>query len=199
MRCRKNVKDLADAEKRSFIKALKALRAAPSVLHPGLQSRYDDYVEIHRSAMDAAVIQAGQVINPGWGHFDSAFFPWHRELLFRFEEELRSHVPGVTIPYWDWTRGQGATSTAFPFTHTFIGVDGIDADQDRVEREAGAPTPYPYEFDPDGWTITVKDVPSELGFFRRAFGERTDAPGLPQNDVAVTGSGSSFRSRSACH
>ena len=56
MRCRKNVKDLSDAEKRDFVKAFKALKAAPSVLHPGQQSRYDDFVEIHRSAMDAAVI-----------------------------------------------------------------------------------------------------------------------------------------------
>lgn len=194
MRCRKNVKDLTVAEKKAFVQAIKGLKAQNSVLHPGSQSRYDDYVEIHRSAMDAAQISAtGTVLTPGWGHFDSAFFPWHRELLYRFEEDLRSVKPGVTIPYWDWTRGQSAASAAWPFTHDFIGVDGTDANSDRVEREAGAPSPYPYEFDPLTWTVVVTDNPGDPDFLQRGFGERPDAPGLPQNNVTVTGTNTSFR------
>jgi hypothetical protein len=163
-------------------------------LHPGSQSRYDDYVEIHRDAMDAADIQGGVVVNPGWGHFDSAFFPWHRELLYRFEEDLRAMKPGVTVPYWDWTRGQSAASSAWPFTHDFIGVDGNDANQGRVEREAGAPSPYPYEFDPQTWSVVVKDIPADPSFLQRDFGSRGDAPGLPQNSVTVTGTNTNFRS-----
>lgn len=188
MRCRRNVKDLSPDEKRSFVRAIKGLKALNSGLHPGSQSRYDDYVEIHRSAMDAAM--GG---SPGWAHFDSAFFPWHRELLYRFEEELRSIEPGVTIPYWDWTRAQASGDPGWPFTHDFIGVDGDNANQDRVEREVGAPSPYPYEFDPDTWTIVVKDVPAEPNFLTRDFGSRADAPGLPENDSVATGSNSSFR------
>ncbi|HSA54638.1 MAG TPA: tyrosinase family protein, partial [Gemmatimonadaceae bacterium] len=194
MRCRKNVKDLSQDEKDAFIQAIEGLKAQDSTLHPGFQSRYDDYVEIHRSAMDAAVIAAGgTVTNPGWGHFDSAFFPWHRELLFRFEEELRAIKPGVTIPYWDWTRGQSALSTAWPFTHAFIGVDGTDANADRVMREPGAPSPYPHEFDPEAWTVVVTDNPGDPVVLRRAFGERSDAPGLPTNDADVTGTGTNYR------
>ena len=194
MRCRKNVKDLSQDERDAFIQAIEGLKAQDSVLHPGTQSRYDDYVEIHRSAMDAAVISAGgTVTNPGWGHFDSAFFPWHRELLYRFEEELRAIKPGVTIPYWDWTRGQSAANPAWPFTHPFIGVDGSDANADRVMRESGAPSPYPYEFDPETWTVVVTDNPGDPSVLRRAFGERADAPGLPTNDVDVTGTGTNFR------
>ena len=194
MRCRKNVKDLSQGERDAFIQAIEGLKGQNSVLHPGAQSRYDDFVEIHRSAMDAAVIAAGgTVTNPGWGHFDSAFFPWHRELLYRFEEELRAIRPGVTIPYWDWTRGQSAASAAWPFFHEFIGVDGTDANADRVMREPGAPSPYPYEFDPETWTVVVTDNPGDPVVLRRAFAERADAPGLPTNDVDVTGTGTNFR------
>jgi hypothetical protein len=188
LRCRKNVKALGADEKRRFVRAIKGLKARDSSLNPGSQSRYDDYVKIHRSAMDAAMGGAA-----GWAHRDSAFFPWHRELLYRFEEELRSIEPGVTIPYWDWTRAQANGNPGWPFTHDFIGVDGNNANQDRVEREAGAPSPYPYEFDPDTWTIVVKDSTSEPSFLTRDFGSRSDAPGLPQNDVIATGSNTTFR------
>ena len=151
MRCRKNVKDLSLEEKKAFIRACEGLKAEPSTLNPGGQNRYDDYVQIHREAMAASDFPP----DPGWAHFDSAFFPWHREFLYQFEEELRLIEPGVTIPYWDWTRGQDATSPAFPFTHDFIGVDGTDAQGDRVLKEPGAPSPYPYEFDPEAWDIVV--------------------------------------------
>jgi len=30
------------------------------------------------------------------------FLAWHRAYLYRMEQVLQSHVPGVTIPYWDW-------------------------------------------------------------------------------------------------
>ena len=195
MRCRKNVKSLSTDEKNAFIQAIDGLKLVDSLLHPGSQSRYDDYVEIHRGAMDSAVLNqvTGAVINPGWGHYDSAFCPWHREVLYRFEEDLRSIVPGVTIPYWDWTRAQAPGDDGWPFTHDFIGVDGTDSASDQVLRQAGAPDPYPHPFDPETWTIVVKDASSDPDFLQRAFGEFGDAPGLPENDVNVTGTGTNFR------
>lgn len=36
-------------------------------------------------------------------HRSSHFLPWHREMLQRFEDELRRSHPDVTIPYWDPT------------------------------------------------------------------------------------------------
>ncbi len=195
MRCRKNVRSLNQTERNNYVKALAALKGEPSILHPGSQSRYDDYVEVHLGAMNAAIIVNNTLIDPGWAHFDSAFFPWHRELLFRFEQELRVHVPGVTIPYWDWTREQAAPDLGFPFKHIFIGIDGNNANSDRVEREAGAATPYPYEFDPDAWTIVVKDNPGAGGepdFLTRDFASIGSAPNLPENDAVVTGVNVSF-------
>ncbi|MCG8463195.1 MAG: tyrosinase family protein, partial [Holophagales bacterium] len=35
----------------------------------------------------------------GW----EQFLPWHRAYLYRFELALQKVVPGVTLPYWDWT------------------------------------------------------------------------------------------------
>ena len=31
------------------------------------------------------------------------FLPWHRAYLYRLEQTLQDRVPGVTLPWWDWT------------------------------------------------------------------------------------------------
>ena len=49
-----------------------------------------------------------------WGkiHGDSCqhgweqFLPWHRAYLYEFEQLLQDYVPGVALPYWDWTLPQ---------------------------------------------------------------------------------------------
>ncbi len=191
MKCRKNVKNLTADEKRRFVNAFVTLKSQNSVIHPGAQSRYDDFVETHLNAMMAAV---------GWEHQDSVFFPWHRELLYQFEKLLQTVDPTVTIPYWDWTREQNSAAAGFPFKHGFIGVDGTDTDNDRVKRDAAAPPvdathPYIYPFDPEAWstTVVVTDGAGDIDFFQRQFGERGDAPNLPQNDIMVTGTATNFR------
>lgn len=35
----------------------------------------------------------------GW----ERFLPWHRVYLYELEQALQDQVPGVTMPYWDWT------------------------------------------------------------------------------------------------
>lgn len=189
MKIRKNVKHLTTDEKRKFAEAmviLKDIAQYPSLIAPLTRSRYDDFVETHLRAM-----QGGNT----WAHGDSAFFPWHRELLYRFELLIQS-IPGyeeVTIPYWDWTRDQSSADAGFPFTHDFIGVDGDDSDSDIVKREVGAPTnPYPYPFDPEDWPVRITDG-GGAGNFTRAFGEWFDAPNLPDNDQTVVGTGTYFR------
>ena len=188
MRVRKNVKRLSTTEKRLFVEAMKGLKARDSVSHPGAQSRYDDFAEVHLMAM---------MSSPNWGHGNSAFFPWHHELLFQFEQELRS-IPGcaeVTIPYWDWTREQAAGAAGFPFTHDFIGVNGDAPNPNRVLRDpaVAGTVPYPYPFDPETWDAIVKDSPGDSADLRRRFGARSDAPNLPLNDALVTGVSTTFR------
>ncbi|HEY0677475.1 MAG TPA: tyrosinase family protein [Chitinophagaceae bacterium] len=199
MKCRKNVKKLSPTEKTKFINAFLALKSQDSVLHPGSQSRYDDFVETHLLAMWDFGANAMRAIS--WGHSNSVFLPWHRELLYQFEKLLQTVDATVTIPYWDWTRAQAPGDAGYPFTHDFIGVDGDDSDGDRVKKEPGAPSPYPYAFNPETWSadVNVIDPGDTLNFFQRQFGEfniagtNNDAPNLPENDVTVVGTQTNFR------
>lgn len=36
-------------------------------------------------------------------HNSPLFLAWHRAYLYFFERALQDHVPGVTLPWWDWT------------------------------------------------------------------------------------------------
>jgi tyrosinase len=36
-------------------------------------------------------------------HHHELFLPWHRAYLYLFEKALQDIVPGVTLPWWDWT------------------------------------------------------------------------------------------------
>ena len=95
-RVRKNQKNLTAVEWARFIHAVEGL-AESAVPAP----RYQDFVEIHRLAMDTS---------PGrmWGaHTMGAmdgrnFLIWHREYLAKLEAALMAVNPLVTIPYWDW-------------------------------------------------------------------------------------------------
>jgi tyrosinase len=52
------------------------------------------------------------------------FLPWHRAYLYNFEMALRDQVPGVTLPWWDWTlRSQQQNGLPTSFTDA-KGADG---------------------------------------------------------------------------
>lgn len=36
-------------------------------------------------------------------HGSPLFLPWHRAYLYFFERALQDQVPGVTLPWWNWT------------------------------------------------------------------------------------------------
>src|SRR5262245_59469558 len=160
MRIRKNVKSLTPAEKTAFTNAVLALKTKPSVLHPGNANlgRYDDYPETHLAAMMAM---------PGWAHRAPAFFPWHRELLLQFENDLVNIDASVTLPYWDWT-----DPASSPFTPDFLGGNGTGVNRKVPDG--------PFAFDaPSHWTIKVKDSLSDPDFLARDFGGDFTAPSLP--------------------
>ena len=56
------------------------------------------------------------------------WLPWHRAYLYLFEQCLQDEVPGVTIPWWDWTSAD---------THT----DGIPPAFAQVTTPDGQPNP----------------------------------------------------------
>ena len=177
MRVRKNVRNMTPGEKSAFVNALLALKNQPSVLSPGQQGRYDDYVQVHMNAMMAMMGNPGQPnFLPGWGHDGPAFFPWHRVLLLQFEDDLQaaSHDQNVTIPYWDWT-----DPASWPFTSDFLGGDGTGP---NMQVETG-----PFAFTADThWTLVVKDDPHDPNFLQRQFGADTTAQHLPTaSDVST--------------
>jgi hypothetical protein len=79
---RKEIADMSATEWSDYVRALNGLRT---------NGVYANYVSIHGN-------------NAGLAHGGCYFLPWHREFLYRFERELNKIVPGVTVPFWDWTK-----------------------------------------------------------------------------------------------
>lgn len=162
MRTRKNVKTLTETEKKNFVNAVLALKKKPSTLHPGNTgfSRYDDYVEVHRNAINTTMNQ------PGWAHGGPAFLPWHREFILQFENDLAAIDASVTLPYWDWT---DVSAAANPLTASFLGGNGTGADQIVTDGP----------FARDKWKLNVKEDPGDSNSLQRDFGADGTAPALP--------------------
>ena len=43
--------------------------------------------------------------NGGIIHWSPSFLPWHRDFLRQIEIQLQAFDSQITLPYWDWTRG----------------------------------------------------------------------------------------------
>jgi tyrosinase len=163
MDIRRNHRDLTPEQKHAFVNAILILKnQSPSVLRPGQQSRYDDFVQIHKNSMGR-----GNPIFPN-PHGTPLFFPWHRILIRQFELELQAAAnnPTITLPYWNWSMS-GADD---PFTDDFMGRDGDPAQNQRV-------TIGPFAFQRRLFGIKVWDGETGDAGLRRNFG--ADAPPLP--------------------
>jgi tyrosinase len=116
LRVRKNVTSLTADERRDFVDAVLALKAAPSPYDPGL-SYYDQFVAWHLGLYPCGI--GHEMIRP---HGGPMFLPWHRIFLLHFENALRE-VSGkpITVPYWDWA---DPASTPAVFADDFMGGDG---------------------------------------------------------------------------
>ncbi|MDQ4145897.1 MAG: tyrosinase family protein [Actinomycetota bacterium] len=82
MGIRKNYRRLSEVERDRFVQALRHVKSNGIV---------DEFADLHATHFGHGI------------HRSSHFLPWHREFLLRFENELRTHHPDVTIPYWDST------------------------------------------------------------------------------------------------
>lgn len=105
MATRKNAKALTATEKANLIRAFVMMKADAVPGRP--YNWFDAFVLIHRyiQNVNAPAVPGGSPAknNVNFGHHGAAFGPWHRYFLFRFEQQLQSYVPGVMLPYWDWT------------------------------------------------------------------------------------------------
>ena len=148
MGVRKNAKFLTATERENFVKACVLMKA--DIVNSGAPaadqySKWDEAVAIHRMIQSANAPGATNV-NFGHGGLGAySFLSWHRYFLYRFEQQLQSYVPGVMLPYWDWT------DPAPLMTDTFLGPDGSGGLNivgsgyfaPNAPGTAGSPTPAP--------------------------------------------------------
>ena len=120
LRIRKNQKDLTTAERQLYVDALKALKnpaTGPNRGTSGLTNRYDEYVQMHG---DFCI------------HGNGGFLPWHRKLLWEFENDVRAIAPAYanfTVPYWDWTVDAFPSDLTNVGDKLFMGGDGVAVTQ----------------------------------------------------------------------
>ncbi len=160
LRVRRNARDLSADEKRAFTDAILALKAKPSPWDDRV-STYDQFVTWHRDAFHCDLMAA---------HMGPAFFPWHRQFLRLFEQQLREVDPSVTLPYWDWTVDN--TTDAYIWQDDFMGGSG-DPSQDHAVIDG--------PFRKGAWEITVFDEADDerMPFLVRDLGSGKLAPDLP--------------------
>ncbi|MFI8436157.1 tyrosinase family protein [Streptomyces sp. NPDC079020] len=110
---RKNQRDLTRTEKRRLVDALLRLKRS---------GRYDEFVVMHQ---EFYVSDTENRLRPA--HMTPSFFPWHRRYLLEFERALQSVDPGVSVPYWDWTRDNTPSSSLW--AEDFLGGSGRAGDR----------------------------------------------------------------------
>lgn len=182
MGVRRNAKYLTPAEKENLVRAFVMMKADPVPGRP--YNWFDGFALTHRYIQNAT---APNVAGPStaaasinFGHGNAAFLPWHRYFLLRFEQRLQSYVPGVMLPYWDWTDPAADILVA-----GFMGPNGSMANGWEIRQgyfAASAPgsggnmTPLPAWWPPGlaGWSI-----PGAWGTFSGTLRRRTGAVALP--------------------
>ena len=120
VRVRRNARDLSADEKRAFTDAVLTLKEKPSPWDSSVNA-YDQFVLWHRDAFHCDLMAA---------HMGPAFFPWHRQFLLLFEDQLREVDPSVTLPYWDWTVDDATDS--YLWQDDFMGGTGVAAEDYAV-------------------------------------------------------------------
>jgi len=100
-------------------------------------------------------------------HGNNLFLPWHRAYLYDFEKALQEQVPGVTIPYWDWTSEKSRRN-------------GIPRAFTEEETPAGESNPLArarilFSDDPDWMTRREPGDPRDLSRFTDELQEAMEA------------------------
>lgn len=130
MGVRKNAKFLTAPEREAFVQACVLMKAdiVNGLAAPADQySRWDEYVAIHRFIQNVNTPTTNNV-NFGHGGLGAyGFLSWHRYFLYRLELQLQTYVPGVMLPYWDWTDPVGTIAV-----DDFLGPTGDPMSSNQV-------------------------------------------------------------------
>ncbi|HEY9302401.1 MAG TPA: tyrosinase family protein, partial [Phormidium sp.] len=138
---------------------------------------YDYYVRLHQLAMEGVHSHDGETlelhdvmssvapVHSMRDYQSLVFLPWHRELLRRFEEDLRSVDPTISLPYWDPT---DSASNAAVFSDDFMGGFGNAQDDYFVSSGAFRAAPFPLrnlspeQLNQQGFWAATYSSPSDL-------------------------------------
>lgn len=144
-------------------------------------SRWDQYVGIHWMIQQAFSPTAANVNFGHGGNGAYSFLSWHRYFLYQFEKQLQIYVPGVMLPYWDWTD---------PVAAGIIGPDGFLGPNGTINNEVrsgyfapnapgtpGNPTPPPpwWPVGLSGWLLP-SFFGTGSGALRRGLGALSGLP-----------------------
>jgi tyrosinase len=119
---RRNINTFTQAEMDELTSAILAMKFRPSVYDPSINA-YDYFVVLHFKA---------SIDHTSAAHHSPGFNPWHRELLLRFENELRisTKKSNYTLPYWDWTDNNAFNKI---FSANAFGGNGVPTDSFIVQ------------------------------------------------------------------
>ncbi len=161
---RKNVRSLADDERKVYVNALLELKK---------KGVYDKYVHWHHQVMVPSV-HPYEPVDANYrnrAHRGPAFLPWHREFLMQVEGDLRTIDPTIAIPYWNWTEDAGTPDpgSALIWRDDFMGGNGLASDHSRVQTGS-------FAHKNNRWPVPAYPELPEPGL-KRAFGTLT--PTLP--------------------
>jgi len=133
---RKNAATATTAERDAYRDAILSVGTLPAFVFPGGITYWHKQDQVHQ-------------FGPPNRHGTSAFLPWHREFINRYEVLLQEANPLVTLLYWDWT-----TNPSGFFNSSFMGASG--------SGPGSAPIGPPFH-PPAGPTLSPPPVLRNLG------------------------------------
>lgn len=96
---------------------------------------YQRFANTHMQAMNTFTPPNDPSTFRNAAHRGPAFLPWHRGLVWEFEQELRKVDPTVSLPYWPFEQDAStANAGQIPrlFSAAYIGSDGNRNQSNRV-------------------------------------------------------------------